>query len=271
MQKNSIKPENITKPIQLLSVWLLGLTILVSGLLTAAKALDKPSWLPVFLTISAVAIIPLFLILIFLLQTKYRPQMQEDIYYSKYLNKDTNRFEKLKEPQEQSTTINELIEISNKTKEQLEKISNLLLTKDDNNKNKLGPLIINSEEQISSLQKKLKINNIELSINKKSPIYNNIVEIIRNVGFTRFDEFGDTYIPENFVISFGRNVTADIIREIVVPLSKITEGYVKISTTANNAIVIGSYRYSDRKTRIDNQLLNKLSNASESQNILDLI
>jgi hypothetical protein len=272
MQENNIKPEAITKPIQLLAVWLLGLVILVSGLLTAAKVLEHPSWLPVFLSISAVAIIPLFLFLIFLLQTKYRPEMQEDIYYAKYLNEDTNRFERLKKHKEKNVAMDEIIEISNKTKDQLEKMSDMLaMLANHNNHNKLKPLIIDSEEQLNNLQKKLRLNNIELSINKKIPIYNDIVEIIKNVGFTKFDEFGANYIPNDFVISFGKSIPANIIREIVTPLSKITDGYVKISTTSENAIVIGSYRYSDKKSKIDNEFIQKLANASDSQNVLDLI
>ncbi|OZI08062.1 hypothetical protein BWI93_11255, partial [Siphonobacter sp. BAB-5385] len=93
MTEHKIQPEKITKPIQLLAVWLVGLILLVSALITAAATVKEPYWLPAFYSISAVAIIPLFLGLIFLLQTKFRPQMQEDEYYSKYLNENTNKIE----------------------------------------------------------------------------------------------------------------------------------------------------------------------------------
>ena len=92
MNEQKIKPEKITKPIQLLAVWLIGLIAIETSLLTAAGTITQPEWLPVFFGISAVSIIPLFLLLIFLLQTKYRPQIQEDEFYSKYLDKNTQSF-----------------------------------------------------------------------------------------------------------------------------------------------------------------------------------
>src|SRR5262249_44671546 len=75
----------ITKPIQLLAVWMAGLVLLVGSFLTGARLLTKPEWLPAFLAISGVALVPLFLGLLFLLQTKFRPQLQEDAYYSAWL------------------------------------------------------------------------------------------------------------------------------------------------------------------------------------------
>ena len=96
MQKNNINPEKITKPLQLLASWLIGLILIVSTLLTAAGTIISPSWLPAFFGISAVAIIPIFLLLIFLLQTKYRPEMQEDSDYAKYLDNNTMTFEEVK-------------------------------------------------------------------------------------------------------------------------------------------------------------------------------
>jgi hypothetical protein len=48
MENHNIKPEKITKPIQLLAVWLIGLILMVSALLTAAGTINKPLWLPVF-------------------------------------------------------------------------------------------------------------------------------------------------------------------------------------------------------------------------------
>ena len=82
---NNIKPEKVTKPIQLLGAWLLGLILLVIALLTASAKTYELKWLNAFYGISAVLIIPLFLRLIFLLQTKYRPEMQADEFYSEML------------------------------------------------------------------------------------------------------------------------------------------------------------------------------------------
>ena len=83
-----IKPEKVTKPFQLLATWLAGLIILVSALLVASAQTYEVKWINCFYAISAISIIPIFLILIFLLQTKFRPQMQEDKYYSEWLAND---------------------------------------------------------------------------------------------------------------------------------------------------------------------------------------
>ncbi|WP_426785291.1 hypothetical protein ACP3TB_17225 [Rahnella variigena] len=85
MEKHAINPEKITKPIQLLSAWLLGMLLVNSTFLFAAKEIQNPSWASSLLVIAAVVNVPVFLISLFLLQTKFRPQMQEDQYYAEYL------------------------------------------------------------------------------------------------------------------------------------------------------------------------------------------
>lgn len=91
MAERNIRPEKITKPIQLLAAWLSGLVILNGSFLTAASYLSEPSWAAGLLVIAVVVNVPLFLIALFMLQTKFRPEMQEDTFYSKYLeNKFAN-------------------------------------------------------------------------------------------------------------------------------------------------------------------------------------
>jgi len=70
-----------------------GLVILVGSFLTGARLLTSPNWISPFLTISAVAIVPLFLALLFLLQTRFRPQLQEDAYYAAYLESQRKEFQ----------------------------------------------------------------------------------------------------------------------------------------------------------------------------------
>jgi hypothetical protein len=90
MSTENIKPEKITKPIQLLAAWLLGLILINASFLTAASQISKPDWAAGMLLIAAVANVPTFLFSLFLLQTKFRPEMQEDTYYSKYLERKYN-------------------------------------------------------------------------------------------------------------------------------------------------------------------------------------
>lgn len=85
MSEQKLEPHRVTKPIQLLAAWLVGLFVIDGSFLSAAKILDKPDWLPPLLVIAAIINVPLFLICIFLLQTKFRPEMQEDAFYSTYI------------------------------------------------------------------------------------------------------------------------------------------------------------------------------------------
>ncbi len=87
MSNPEIVPHKITKPIQLLAAWLAGLAVINGSFLTAAGLLHSPQWLSVVLTFAAVLNVPMFIISLFLLQTKFRPEMQEDTFYSKYLER----------------------------------------------------------------------------------------------------------------------------------------------------------------------------------------
>jgi len=85
MPERGVEPQRITKPIQLLAAWLSGLVLVNGAFLAAARFLASPSWVPAALSIAAIANVQLFLGCIFLLQTKFRPEMQEDTFYSEYL------------------------------------------------------------------------------------------------------------------------------------------------------------------------------------------
>jgi hypothetical protein len=93
---SQLQPHKITKPIQLLVVWMIGLVSLVGTFLASARLLDSPSWIRPFLTISAVALVPIFMGLLFLLQTKFRKELQDDPYYSKWLETQRQDFKDFK-------------------------------------------------------------------------------------------------------------------------------------------------------------------------------
>ena len=86
-EKNPIDASKVTKPIQLLAAWLAGLVAINGSFLTAAGLIASPSWGAGLLIISAVINVPLFLACLFLLQTKFRPEMQEDSFYSRHLER----------------------------------------------------------------------------------------------------------------------------------------------------------------------------------------
>ena len=85
MPNTEIRPDKITKPMQLLAGWLAGLILTNSGFLIAAANISEPKWVAGALVIAAIANVPLFLAALFLLQTKFRPHIQEDRYFSEYL------------------------------------------------------------------------------------------------------------------------------------------------------------------------------------------
>ncbi|MDP3417681.1 hypothetical protein [Falsiroseomonas sp.] len=84
-----IEPGRITKPLQLLGAWLAGLVSVNGAFLFAATHVTQPSWGAGALIIASIANVPIFLVCLFLLQTRFRPEMQEDTYYAEYL---TRRF-----------------------------------------------------------------------------------------------------------------------------------------------------------------------------------
>jgi len=85
MIQQQFQPEKITKPIQLLAAWLIGLIAVNGSFLLGAKQIVVPAWAPALLVIASVVNVPVFILALFLPQTKFRPQMQEDPYYAQYL------------------------------------------------------------------------------------------------------------------------------------------------------------------------------------------
>jgi hypothetical protein len=83
------KPHLITKPIQLLAAWLVGLSVVDTSFLAAAKLLGTEHWECGALVLASIVNVPIFIGALFLLQTRFRPEMQEDAFYFEYINKKT--------------------------------------------------------------------------------------------------------------------------------------------------------------------------------------
>lgn len=89
MSQNQIDAKNVTKPIQLLAAWLIGLILVNAAFLGVAASIQ--GWERSALVLASIVNVPVFLFALFLLQTKFRPELQEDIFYSKYLDSKTNQ------------------------------------------------------------------------------------------------------------------------------------------------------------------------------------
>lgn len=98
-----INPEKIKHPFQLLAVWLASLIILEGIFLTTVVQMKEYLWVTITLVITAIVIIPGFLYCIFLLQTKFRPEMLNDESYTQYLQNQSDKFQE----QEDSTKAQE--------------------------------------------------------------------------------------------------------------------------------------------------------------------
>lgn len=274
MSENNIKPEKITKPIQLLAAWLIGLVLLESSLITAAATISKPDWLPALFGIAAVSIIPLFLLMIFLLQTKYRPEMQEDLFYSKYLDKNTMTFEPIKAHPEKEVEMtklkDEILLISEETKKNLESINSILNKEGDSEQTKKISQIINeSDKKIEDLKNLAKISNIDIRINKTLLKYSEIVACIQKLGFQKYIEFGQEPV-KIFIVAFGRNIPTSIVQDVIIELWPLGLSHIRLSEMApkdvriENTIYIGSYIFNDKKIEINEDILTKLKNSQEN-------
>lgn len=144
MSEHRIDAHKITKPIQLLAAWLVGLAIIDISFLTAASQITAPAWIPGILAIAAVLNVPVFVFSIFLLQTKFRPEMQEDSYYSDYLNRKSDGRGRQNLDQEKIT-----IDINRKIEDLSQKISELAKEEPENLKDRVKGLI--SDERVDEL------------------------------------------------------------------------------------------------------------------------
>lgn len=96
METQKIVAHKITKPIQLMAVWFIALLLVDSAFLTAAAKITAPSWITPMLTIAAITFVPLFLVCVFLMQTVFRKELQEDQYYSEWLKRQEEIFKDFK-------------------------------------------------------------------------------------------------------------------------------------------------------------------------------
>ena len=118
MEKKQITPERITKLLHLLGAWLVGLLSVDATFLLAATKMDLASWQSGALTMAAIINVPIFIGALFLLQTKFRPELQEDLYYSTYLSNRTNEPVKISRTEAMFNELEKRLEaIDNKTKE----------------------------------------------------------------------------------------------------------------------------------------------------------
>jgi hypothetical protein len=89
LDKPQTQPQQVTRPIQLLAAWLVGLIVIDGIFLEIALRLDPGSWERGWLVLAAILNVPAFLTAMFTLQTRFRAELQDDPHYAQYLSKKT--------------------------------------------------------------------------------------------------------------------------------------------------------------------------------------
>ncbi|MCE5252414.1 hypothetical protein LLG96_19610 [bacterium] len=92
METHKIEAHKITRPIQLMAVWFIALLLIDTTFLTAAAKINSPTWIASTLVISAIIFVPLFLTGVFLMQTVFRKELQDDPFYSEWLKRQEETF-----------------------------------------------------------------------------------------------------------------------------------------------------------------------------------
>lgn len=93
MALNTIEPHKITRPIQLLSGFMVGLGAFAAALLAIAANIENSAWLPVYLFTSAIALVSVFGPLFFWVLVRYRGELQDDSHYAELRKRQDEMFE----------------------------------------------------------------------------------------------------------------------------------------------------------------------------------
>lgn len=232
MSEEKIAPHKVTKPIQLLAAWLVGLCV-IDGTFLAASATFSAGWIQSFLVIASVINVPLFILAIFLLQTKFRPEMQEDSYYAKYIDKKTNQY----------------VEVSGKDK------SNLRLERIEAEVRALNNILTlpaPKNQDSEKVHKSFRQSEFPLgiAINDHLPWFSDLRNELRKKSFPVNEIFGavnKTEPPKKFIASFGKHLSADAAKDLLNVLFKFPFDGISVFDLANEPepqdVFIGAYGY----------------------------
>jgi hypothetical protein len=263
MTDKNIVPERITKPIQLLAAWLAGLILVNGSFLAAASALSDPIWLRMTLVVASVVNVPLFLACLFLLQTKFRPEMQEDSFYSKYLEQHTG---KVVTTSPLESSIHQLrLELSESNQGYVDMLSGIdtglkalavQLAEDrigtPAQAAKLAALtteINKSEQALKHARARVSDAAVEIQVNDLLPEFQQIRSELQKSKIGIDNTFGssskDPEIPKFRILGFGKSVPIETLREVVNLCHRFGFDRIHFTSREENSrnIYIGSYIY----------------------------
>lgn len=278
-----LEAHRINKPIQLLAAWLVGLTIVNASFLATASIIVDPPWIRGALVIAAIINVPIFIGCIFLLQTKFRPEMQEDNFYSEHLKMKYNSITWKTEVYSQEIfelrgEIRDVVTSNIKLNKTIIELKEQFLVE-----SKIGDFI-NIDNQyfgsndVRKIPSKYSWDDIRVEINDLLPKYVNIKQHIKANGIKISNTFGkssvDKKIPEKFVLSIGLNIPMRNIQEMITILKEY--GLESIDYVDNDdydvcisTFYIGSYSYQEEETDLiilDDDLINTLLDPNIEEN-----
>jgi|GEM_PF-729332 len=187
--EQKIQPHKVTKPIQLLAAWLVGLIVTNGSFLVSATQLSSTEWERGLLVIAAVCNVPLFLFALFILQTRFRAELQEDSFYSEYLSKKTDALVRIDKNASQDLRI-EVLERS------------------------LKHLIAQSPDESAAVTRQetdgkmvLDWTGWPVALNECHPKFKEIRQSLHSADIPLAEIFGDTEVlPKNWLISISHHL-----------------------------------------------------------------
>jgi hypothetical protein len=201
-----IEPHKITKPIQLLAAWLTGLVLLDGSFLVGATQISAPPWAAGALVVASIVNVPLFVFAMFLLQTKFRPEMQEDSFYSRYLESKTG-----------NTEMEVTAESVASVREDVARLE------------KLVAQTVNSafvEEAITKAQ----WSSVTVSVNKNLDNFSAIAKALSRNKISIHETFGGGGgVPEVFSVALGRGFDVGQVRSLVDALAPAGDGWISFA------------------------------------------
>ncbi len=231
MTEQRIEPHKVTKPIQLLAAWLVGLILTNSIFLTAALNLDPHTWERGALVVSAIVNVPIFLLALFILQTRFRAELQEDTFYSEYLSKKTAAVVRIEKNAAQDARIEELEQ-------------RVVRFADVENR----PAVLFSRSKEDSNSDTLDWTGWDVALNDLHPRFDEIRIALRSADIPLADIFGSpgTEVPAKWIVSLSHHLPvghkAQLLK-VVLPFG--FDGFVfwepRREAEENEDVYIGSY------------------------------
>jgi hypothetical protein len=280
-----IDPQKVTKPIQLLAAWLLGLVLVNTAFLSAAKMISSPGWVCGTLVLAAIVNVPLFLLCIFLLQTKFRPEMQEDVFYSKYLEVQSATRTSVS-PIEQTAELRKMIAESNMTiADALKALENRVgaipepgrEAIDEDAPMRTANFALESYRRaLGDAQTKLQWQMARVSVNDLLKSYPKVLESLAAGGIPVGDKFGSNSSPavrpKYSVISIGDGVPMNAVGAVVSRVAQFEDWFIELpkDPMTTGQIYIGAYGYGGEKVvRLTSELTEAIVHGKLSREQLE--